>query len=116
MFEFFVIHISNAYPRKLHEVEQILNPSNPASILNDQLEAPAPTPQQPKPRASDPVTVLTLIQAQEKKQQGRLEIYGAVEAAYDRVHPDDDSALDADKLGRTADILIIACQVAKSMP
>ncbi|MES2470605.1 MAG: hypothetical protein V4675_25145 [Verrucomicrobiota bacterium] len=73
-------------------------------MTTDQLEAPAAVARQGKPRASDPVKVLSLIQAQEKKQAGRLEIYRAVEAAYDRVPPDDDSALDADKLGWTANI------------
>ena len=73
-------------------------------MMIDQLEAPAAVARQGKPRASDPVKVLSLIQAQEKKQAGRLEIYRAVEAAYDRVPPDDDSALDADKLGWTANI------------
>ena len=73
-------------------------------MMTDQLEAPAAVARQGKPRASDPVKVLSLIQAQEKKQAGRLEIYRAVEAAYDRVPPDDDSALDADKLGWTANI------------
>jgi hypothetical protein len=68
------------------------------------LEGPVAGARQGKPRASDPVKVLALIQAQEKNQAGRLEVYRAVEAAYDRVPPDEDCALEADKLGWTANI------------
>lgn len=70
----------------------------------DLLAPPEATAQQPKPRMYDATKALTLIRAQEKKQEPRLDIYRAVEAAYDRVPPDDDCALDADKLGWTANI------------
>jgi len=72
--------------------------------MQTELEAPVPQQKQPKPRASDPVRVLSLITAQEKKLQSKLDVYRAVEAAYDRVPPDDDCALDADNLGWTANI------------
>ncbi len=70
----------------------------------DLLEAPVVAAGQLRPRASDPVKVLSLIRGQEKQQEGLLEIYRAVEAAYDRVPADDDAALEADKLGWTANI------------
>lgn len=72
---------------------ETLAPPNPSGIKS-----------QPKSRASDPVKALALIQTRWKQLEPRLEVYRAVESAYDRLPPDSDDALRLDGLGWSANV------------